>query len=300
MPGPDQLQGAVGPNFRLDGAHLIGKLGLGEDHVQLRQQLVVRLDLIPVLGGHGGQLRQDALDLRLLRQGQLPQGVVGVDGAHGLNEEGAAGGGHVVHQAGDGGLALRLDRHHVAVAPHGDDGLPQGLGVGGRRDDFVQGFLDLGALCPHFAADRSQLAAGGVGDLVLGEDGPGDAVLEVAVGHELVEQGIEDGVHVVAVAVGLDGAGAAQHPGDAQQLCGGQAAAPLGAQQLGAHVHGAPEAGGALGLHQLACAGGLGLGAAHVVRVRHGPQGQAASGGVGAAGAIGQQLQHPVQLQLGQ
>ena len=124
-------QDALSFHARLLAVHLVAELGFGKDQVQPHQQIKVGIDILPVLGAVGGELRQDPLDLQLLLGGQLPQLVVGLDSGHGLHEESLPRGRDIMHQTGHRSLVIRLHRDHIAVGSHGDNGLLQRLGVGG-------------------------------------------------------------------------------------------------------------------------------------------------------------------------
>ena len=174
MPGLSQLD--IVPQGGLHGPHSGGQLAPGEDGVQGHQQLVVLGDVVLETGTVGGQLRQDTLNLLLLPGLELPQLVVGVDHAHRLDEEGAPGARHVMDQARDVVLVLALDGHHIAPPPHGDDGLLEVLGLVGG-DQPVEHIPHLARRRPDVAADVRQFRGGGVGDLILAENGAGDLVL---------------------------------------------------------------------------------------------------------------------------
>ena len=80
---------------------LFESLAAGKDHVQPDEQLIVQVDVLPEGSRLGGKLRQNAVDLLLLLGLQFPQLVVGLHHAHRLDEEGRAGRGQVMDQAGD-------------------------------------------------------------------------------------------------------------------------------------------------------------------------------------------------------
>ena len=130
-------------------------------------------------------------------------------------------------KARDLALILALDRHHIAVSPQGDDGVPEILGVAGRGDDLLQGVLDLRALDAHMPPDVCKLTAGSVGDLLLGENGICDLFLQIAVGRKFLEIDVQDRLGVVAVIIGLGVADAPQDACNAQKLRRRQAAAPV-------------------------------------------------------------------------
>ncbi len=75
--------------------------------------------------------------------------------------------------------------------------------------------------------------AGGVGNLLLPQDGVGDGVLQKAVGGQGVEQ-VGDGGLLLPGAVLPGGAGRPQHGGDVQQLPGVQAAPHVRPLEAGA------------------------------------------------------------------
>ena len=143
----------------LAGLHLQGELSPGEDGVQQDQQGIVLPDILLMGGALGGQLRQDAFNLLFLPGRQLTQLVIGLHHPHGLNEEGGAAGGHVVDQAGDGVLVLRLHRYHVPVGADGNDGLLEVFGLVGG-DQPLEDVPHPGLGGAHVPPDGGQLAAG--------------------------------------------------------------------------------------------------------------------------------------------
>ena len=284
-------------DFGRAGAHPVGQLGLGEDHVQEDEQAVVLGDVLPELGAVGGQLRQDALDLLLLPGLELLELVVGLHHPHGLDEEGGAGGGHVVDQAGHVVFVLRLHRHHEAVVALGDDGLLEVLGLVGG-DELVQNVPHLGGGGPDVPPDGGQLRAGRVGDLVLPQDGAGDLLLQEAVGRQGAEQVVDAGLGPVALplAVLLGGAGRPQHGGDVQQLPGVQRAPHVGPLEGGGHRLDAGQGGTAPQGGHLDGGTGLVQGPLHVVGVGQGAQSQAALLALLRHRLLRQALQHLGQL----
>ena len=198
-------------------------------------------------------------------------------------------------QAGDGVFVLRLHRHHVPVGADGDDGLLEVLGLVGG-DELLQDVPHLGLRGTHVPADGGQLGAGRVGNLLLPQDGIGDGVLQKAVGGEGPKE-VGDGGLFLSPAVLPHAAGAAQHRRDVQQLPGAEAAPHVRPLEGGGHRPDPGEAGGPPQDQHLHRGAGLLLGPLHVVPVGHGPQGQAALLPLLRGGAVGQQLQHPGQLQ---
>ena len=133
--------------------HLVRQSGFCKDHIQLREQPVIVGDVLPMSGRLGRQLCQNPLNLLLLFHGQFPQSVVGIDSGHGLNEEGGAGGGHVVNEARHLVFELAFHRYHIPVLANGDNGLPEILGIRRGRDHLLQGLPDFGALLTHMPAN---------------------------------------------------------------------------------------------------------------------------------------------------
>ena len=223
MPGLFQID----PSGRQPGRGAVepaGESGPGKDAVEEHQQVVILGNVLPV----GGALPQDAFDFLLLPGLELPELIVGLDHAHGLNEKGPAGAGHVMDQAGDLVLALRPHRHHIPPGTHGDDGLLQIFGLRGG-DELLQDVPHLGGTGPDMTADIGQLGAGRVGDLLLREDGSADLFLQKTVrrqgGEEMVDAGFG-----AALPGGVfpGGPGAAQERGDVQQFPGVQRPSHIG------------------------------------------------------------------------
>ena len=268
LPQGDALLGQLG----LGTTQLVREPGPGEDTVDKDEEVVVLGDVLLVGGALGRELPEDALDLLLLPGLELPELVVGLDHRHGLDEEGAAGAGHIVDQTWDLVLALRLHRHHVPAGAHGDDGLLEVLGLGGG-DELLEDVTDLGGGGPDVPPDVGQLGAGGVGDLLLGEDGPADPVLQIPVGLEGGEEVVDAGLGVpLPGGVLLGGAGAAQEGGDVQQFPGVEGAPHVGPLEGGRHRPDAGEGRSAPEDDHGAGGGGLLLEALDVVGVGEGPQ----------------------------
>ena len=236
MPGLPEMDGRVPPDLRPHAVHLVAELSPGENQVQVDQGVVVPLDVLPVGGGLGGELRQDALDLLLLLGLQLHVLVVGLDHPHGLHEDRGPGGGDVMDQAREVPLLLRLYRYHEAAIPLGDDGLLEHLGVAGGGDDLLENLAALGLGGPHVAADVRQLRGSGVGDGVLVRDAALDLVLQEVVAVEGEEQVVDGGfLRRVVIKVLLGPPGGGEQVRDPQQLPGVQAAPPVRPVQGLAH-----------------------------------------------------------------
>ena len=86
MPRAAQAYLARG-ELRLHGVELIAQLGLGEYQVQLHEYAEIARNVVRVLGAVGGELGEDALDLRFFPRAQLAQLVVCLHGGHRLDEE---------------------------------------------------------------------------------------------------------------------------------------------------------------------------------------------------------------------
>ena len=177
-----QLDGRILADFRRHAVDAQGVLCLGKDHIQRDEHLIAVADALTEGRSLCGKLSQDPLDLLFLPDEQLAQGVVGIDRRHRLNEKRAARGGNVVDQAGNFGFVFTLDRHDITVAAQGDDGIAQVFSIRGRGNDLLQGFLDLSALNAHMTADVGQLTACGIRDLLLGENGICNFLLQITVG----------------------------------------------------------------------------------------------------------------------
>ena len=151
----------------LAAVELVGELGLGKDQIQPDQYLVVGVDVVAVLGAVGGELCEDALDLKLFLGRELAQLVVGLDGRHRLDKERHARGGDVVHESRHGALVVCLDRDDIAVRAHGNDRLLQGPGIAGRGDDLLQRVARPRGRRAHIPPDRGEICRGAVRDLIF-------------------------------------------------------------------------------------------------------------------------------------
>ena len=201
-------------------------------------------------------------------------------------------------KSGEAALILRLHRHHEAPVTLGDQRFLQHLGIGGRGDDALQNLPRLGSGGTHLAADIRQLAAGGIGDSVLIEDGGADLLLQIFVGMEGGEQAVDDrGLALALQIVFIHAAAGGQHTGNIQQFTGVQHTAVVGAVQWLRHILHTGERGAAV--ESQPRFGGIGLvqQAHHFLRLRAGHQlGAALLGGI-ADRLMAEHLQHGRQLQ---
>ena len=177
MPRAAQGDHAGVAHLRPHGVHVAAQLAAGENQVEVDQDIVIPGDILLKARRLGGERHEDAVDLLLLFRFQLFQFVVRLHHAHRLDEDGRAAGRRVVDKAGQLAAELGLHRHDEAPAALGDDRLLQDALVAGGRDDLLQ---DLPPLCRRralVAADVGKLRTGGVGDLILADDGGGDLFL---------------------------------------------------------------------------------------------------------------------------
>ena len=247
MPRPFQRYRALAHYLRAAGVHGVAQLGPGKDHVQMHQHVIVQQDVLHGVGALGGKLPQNALDLLFLPGLQLLQLVVGLHHPHRLHKQRGTGGGNVVYQSRQAALAFRLHRHHKPPVPLGDKGLLQYLGVGGGGDDLLQNLPSLAGSDPHFPPDIRQLGAGGVGDGLLVQNGPVDAILQIFVGVQGAEKPVDGrGLALALLVIFIDSPGRRQQSRNVQQLPGVQHAAPVGSRQRLGHVLHPGKAGGAV------------------------------------------------------
>ena len=270
----------------------------GKDTVQHHQKVIVLADVLPVGGAVAGKFGQNAVYLLLLQRFQLPQLIVGLHHPHRLHKEGAAAGRKVVDQAGHIVFMLRLHRHHIAAVALGDDGFLQVFGLIGG-DDALQNIPDLAGRGPFPAADVGQFGAGGVGDLLLRENGAGDLLLQKAVGGQALKERVQGRFLLAFGGIFHGRAGASQHSGNIQKLPGVQCAPHIGPLEGGPHrLHpakvGRPPQG-----HQFHGGRGLGQSPFHAVGIGHGPQLQSPVLPLLGHRLGRQQFQHPGQLQRG-
>ena len=298
MAGLAQVDDTVPADLRPGGLHLVAQLAPGEDHVQVHQGVVVPLDILPVGGSLGGELRQDPLNLLLLLGLELDILVVGLHYPHRLHKEGGAGGGDIVDQARQVPLVLRLHRHHEAAVPLGDDGLLEDLGVAGRGDDPLEDLAALGLGRPHVPSDIRQLWGSSVRHGVLVRQAPLDLLLQEAVAVEGQKQVVDGGFLCrVGVEVLLAPAGGGQQVRDGQQLVGIEAAAPVRPVQGLRHRLDAGKGGTAPQTHHLPGRVRLIQQAQYLLRLRLRPQAATAGLGLSTDRLLRQKLQHPGQFQ---
>ena len=159
--------------------HIAGQTAFREHVVQLVQDVLVGPDGHLLPAHFLRQFFQDAQDLLLFRQFQFPQLVVHVDDGLGLHEQRSAGSALIVDDARQSRPVLRLDGHHVATLPHGDDSVLQVGLVVRRVYDLVDLAADILVLLKNGPADAAQFGTGAIGDLVLRQDASLDLVLQV-------------------------------------------------------------------------------------------------------------------------
>ena len=188
-----------------------------------------------------GQLCQDPFNLLLFFQLEFPQGIVGVHRGHWLHKIGGAGGGYVVHQAGDIILAFGFHRHHVTPLADGDDRLPQKFAVCRGRDHLLQAVPNLPGLDAHMAADIRQFRRSSIRDFLLGQDGGQDSFLQIFVWGQGMKQRIQHRLFLLRGDIVFYAAGAAQDPANNQQLLGLERASSVRPLQAGRYIGGAGE-----------------------------------------------------------
>jgi len=296
--GPLELQFSVCSDLRLDGVHRKRELCARKNAVERDKYLKIAADVYLVIGRLGRELGEDALDLLFFGEEQFAQLVVGVDRLHGLDEEGSAGGGHVMHQTRYFIFKLASHRHHETIGADRHDRLLQILGIGRRGDDLLQGFADLGALLADLAADGGQLRARAVRDLVLGENGGKNLFLQKFVRGQLEKEAVQHSRQTVAIGIALDLSRAAQHARDAQQLLGTETAAAVGAFQRSTYITDPGQAGRTLECNQLAGCGGLHLPGADLRVIGQRLKRQAALLGIVTRRLFRQKGKHLVQFQF--
>ena len=239
-------------------AQCVGELCFGKNHIQPNQQIPVRLHICPVGSTLCGQLRKNPLHLQLLLCRQLPQLIVCLDSPHGLDKQGCAGGGDVMHQAGNRVFIFRLYRDHIALGAHGDNRLLQHFGIGRRGNNLLQGFSGTGCCRTHFTAEISQVGGGSVCNFVLSGDGGGDFLLQILVGAKGREEVINFcSAHTVIRHITSHQPCAPKKRCNIQQFTGVQGTAQISTGKRRPDILHAGEGGAAPHRHHGAGAGGL-------------------------------------------
>ena len=167
MSGVSQLDLAPIVHNRRPGPHPVSKLGLCKDHIQTYQHLIVQIDVPGVSGSIAGQFRQDAFDLLLLLQLQLPERIVGIYRGHGLHKIGGAGCGFFVDKSRYIIFTFTFHRHHIPTLANGNDRFTKELAVGWGGNHLLQAVPDFAGLNTHMAPDIRQSGRCVVGNFLL-------------------------------------------------------------------------------------------------------------------------------------
>ena len=212
MPCPIQNHLALGIDLGLHGLHAVAQSRLGKNHVQGHQIIIALGNGLPMGRSLGRQLCQNSLNFLLFLNQQLPQLVIGLYRLHGLHKERSAAGGDIVNHAGNGVFILAAHRHHIAVSPHGNDRLPQKLGIAGRGNDLLQALPHLGSGLTHMPPDVVQGRAGTVGNLLLTDNCVCDFILQEPIGGQRPEIAVQGaGFDAVPFPVSLHAPGGPKH-----------------------------------------------------------------------------------------
>ena len=122
------------------GPHPNGQCRLGENQIQIGQNVQICLHFIGISPSQGGKLQQNPLDLLLLLFFQHPQAVVRLNNAHGLNEQRRAAGRLPVNQPRDIAAVFLLHRDNIPPISHGDDRILQMRRMLFAADDRIELF----------------------------------------------------------------------------------------------------------------------------------------------------------------
>ena len=227
MPGVPQVNFPLVVHNGCPGPHPVAQLCLGKNHIQLNEDLVILCDGLPVRCRLGRQFGQNPLNFLLLFQFQFPEGVIGVDRRHGLNEISRSGCGNIMHQSGDIIFAFALHRHHIPSLPDGNNGFPQEFGVSWGGNDFLKTIPDFGRLYPHMSTDFSQSGRCVVCNFLFRQDRSENFIFQIFVRTQPVEKRVQYRLFFVLRNIGLYGSGAAEHPRDPQKFNRLKTAAPV-------------------------------------------------------------------------
>ena len=236
--------------------HLKGELGAREDKIECRERVVVLLDGALVHGYLSRERSEDTLDLGLFAALEHLDLVVDLNDLLRLDEHGSAGGRGVVHQTRHVAAVLGLDRHDEAAVSLGDDGLLEVLGAL-ARDHAVERLTDPAGDAAQLAANGEQLGGRAVRDLLLGDNGGSDGLLEAAVAREQAEDRRERALFLALRLVGKRAARGLQKARHAQQLARIERAAAVGADEDRADLTDAAEGRAALPHHAVLRVRGL-------------------------------------------
>ena len=152
------------------------------------------------------------------------------------------------------------------------------------------------ALLADLPPDGGKLGACRVRDLVFGEDGGKNAVLQKLIRHELEKPHVEHGFHAFAVGIIFDLPRAFEHAADLQKLFRTQNTAALRARQRRADIPRTGKPGRPLEGDELAGGARLLLQRANFVRIRERDGLPAALLGSRARRLLRKQLQYLIKL----
>src|SRR5580658_8970606 len=110
------------------------------------------------------------MDFGLFFVEQTDEFVVLLDGLHRLDEDGLAGGGRAVDDAGNPAFELGFDRDDKALAADGNDVFLGRAVLAKRANGSAQAGFDGAMLGFHGAADAVEFGAGVVGQAAVGFD----------------------------------------------------------------------------------------------------------------------------------
>ena len=181
MAAPTDVDAPLVVDLWLAGHHLACKRRLGKREVELRKNRQIVSDGRGVRRDLRGECAQNPVDLRFLGGNELLELVADLHDGHRLHEDRRTRGGLIVDDARHHAAVFLLDRQHIAVGAHGDDGLLEVFLRGRAVDHAIEPLADALVAGAHLAADGEQLRARAVGDLLLTEDRVADGLLQRAV-----------------------------------------------------------------------------------------------------------------------
>ena len=187
-----QRQAAIVRDDRHAGHEVERRLRLGHQEVQLADEGGTAQKVGQIGTQEVGELKQDLADLALLLEVELRDVVLQLDDLGGLDEGGLAGGGHVVHEAGQ--LALGGSAHRDKVFPVADGHVRVGVHdplLLRLAQDGSGPLGDGGLFVAEVATDLEEMIGGGVLNVAVFVEDGFDAPLHLGEGADRRGQPLE-------------------------------------------------------------------------------------------------------------
>ncbi len=155
---------------RADAVEGDGETGAGEVRFDFGEDAGAEVDRGGVLAERVGHGYEDAVNLGLFFVEETDEFVVLLDGLEGFDEDGLAGGGRAVDDAGDLAFELSFDGDDEAVAADGDEVVLGAAPFAEAAQGLAEALFDGAVLAFHGAANAAEFGGGVVVEAAVGFD----------------------------------------------------------------------------------------------------------------------------------